>query len=260
MPLVSGFLRIAQTSPRDDRFGESAAQVETEADRMDSIIDDLLDLARLEEQGADLPDERIDVIDIPRRAAERLPSSTCAIASDQHAPLVANGSETQIDRAIFNLLLNALHHARTEVSIQARVIDGHVQVVVDDDGDGVPLEDRERILERFERGDRSRSRSTGGARIGLAITTTIAKRHNGFLTVGEAKDLSGARFILDLGPEASSTPHPKRRPWAGHRTMLGGPYCLRAQGVQSSGEQHLGDSIQCKARFGSGHSFCRRSR
>jgi signal transduction histidine kinase len=57
-----------------------------------------------------------------------------------------------------------------------------------------------------ERGDQSRSRDTGGAGIGLAITTTIAKRHGGILKVSDGADLPGARFILDIGSEASNTP------------------------------------------------------
>lgn len=154
------------------------------------------------------PDEHIDVIAIAGHAADRLPPTTCTISIDQHAPLVANGSESQVERAIFNLLLNAVHHARTEASDSARVIYGQVQVVIDDDGEGVPRDDQERILERLEHGDRSRSRSTAGAGIGLDITTTIAKRPDGFVKANEAKDLSGARFILDLGPEANRTPRP----------------------------------------------------
>jgi len=102
-----------------------------------------------------------------------------------------------VDRAVGNLVNNAVRHARAIVVISAEVLDGELLVHVDDDGPGVPPSDRARIFEPFTRLDAARSRDTGGIGLGLALAVRSAEALGATLRVGEA-ELGGARFTWAL--------------------------------------------------------------
>ncbi|MNS65580.1 Sensor protein RstB [compost metagenome] len=99
-------------------------------------------------------------------------------------------------RALLNLLQNAIRHAgeRVQVGLTSPAPHNYV-LTVDDDGPGVPPADRERIFEPFIRLDESRARGTGGAGLGLAIVSRVARWHNGTAFVAESP-LGGARFVI----------------------------------------------------------------
>jgi signal transduction histidine kinase len=96
-----------------------------------------------------------------------------------------------------NLLDNAERHARSVVEVSVRREGAWAVVGVADDGEGVPVAERERIFERFVRLDAARSRDDGGAGLGLAIARDVAVRHGGTLTVRDAP-AGGALFELRL--------------------------------------------------------------
>ena len=75
--------------------------------------------------------------------------------------------------------------------------DGTVELIVDDDGPGIPAEDRERVFERFTRLDEGRARDAGGLGLGLAMAKTIVERHGGTVEIDDAP-LGGARFVVRL--------------------------------------------------------------
>ena len=89
---------------------------------------------------------------------------------------------------------------RSRVDVSLANIDGVVTLTVDDDGEGVAEEDRERIFERFTRTDSSRSRDTGGVGLGLAVVRATARRHGGDVRC-EAAPTGGARFVVTLPGE-----------------------------------------------------------
>jgi signal transduction histidine kinase len=90
---------------------------------------------------------------------------------------------------------NARAHARSAVRVSLHAGEGAFFVHVDDDGPGIPVEDRERVFEPFVRLDRSRSRDSGGFGMGLAIARQIARWHGGEATASESP-LGGARFSV----------------------------------------------------------------
>jgi signal transduction histidine kinase len=96
-----------------------------------------------------------------------------------------------------NLLDNARRHARHEVHVALGAQDGHVDLVVDDDGPGIAPEDRTRIFDRFTRLDEGRARDAGGTGLGLAMVDKIAERHGGAVHVEDAPS-GGARFAVRL--------------------------------------------------------------
>jgi signal transduction histidine kinase len=122
-----------------------------------------------------------------------------------HAALDVNTSQVsgaQLDvnadqfvRVVRNLLDNAASHATASVDVVLRETETAVELIVSDDGPGVPLEDRERIFERFARVDDARSRDSGGTGLGLAIVREVIAAHGGTITVDEPP---GATFTVVL--------------------------------------------------------------
>jgi signal transduction histidine kinase len=122
-----------------------------------------------------------------------------------HAGRVRGRAE-ELSRLVGHLLDNACRHARERVEVGVRVADAGEQgsgsgqtvlLTVDDDGPGVPAEQREVVFERFGRLEEGRSRDRGGAGLGLAVVRRIAERHGGSVGVGDSP-LGGARFEVRL--------------------------------------------------------------
>jgi signal transduction histidine kinase len=97
--------------------------------------------------------------------------------------------------AMRNLLRNAFKYASQQIRVSAEYIDQAVLIHVDDDGIGIPPEEREHIFSAFTRLDRSRDRSTGGYGLGLAITRRVLELHGGQALAGSSP-LGGARFTI----------------------------------------------------------------
>jgi signal transduction histidine kinase len=94
-------------------------------------------------------------------------------------PVVVEGDQAAIERAVRNLVDNARRHARSTVRVWLEPGPETVEIVVADDGPGIPAEELERVFDRLHRLDPSRSRSHGGAGLGLAIVRGIARSHGG---------------------------------------------------------------------------------
>ena len=105
----------------------------------------------------------------------------------------------RISQVIANLLSNALKYTDEGgmITISVRKKKDNAELVVEDTGIGISKEDRERIFERFYRTDKSRTRKTGGAGIGLSITKAIVQAHGGSVTC-ESEPGTGSRFIVTL--------------------------------------------------------------
>ena len=190
---------VAAVSPDPGKLSQLAGQVSAEADRMEELIADLLDLARFDEGDSAGIEERVELSAVCRAAADRLPPTSAELTIAAAEAVTVRGVELQLERAIFNVLTNAAQHAQRSVQVQVRTAEGRAEIVIDDDGPGIAAEDRERIFDRFVRLDGSRSRATGGSGIGLALVEAITTRHGGTITVTDAPELGGARFVLDLG-------------------------------------------------------------
>ncbi|CUJ48512.1 Sensor protein RstB [Achromobacter xylosoxidans] len=118
----------------------------------------------------------------------------CRVA-DGHPPHVCLHPR-YMSRALLNLVQNAVRYAHGRIDIAlTHSPTGHFELIVDDDGPGIPVADRERIFEPFIRLDESRDRGTGGAGLGLAIVQRVAAGHHGSICVADSP-LGGARFVL----------------------------------------------------------------
>lgn len=191
---------IATVEDPDGVWGSAAEDVVAEADRMERLIADLLELARMEED---------------RRAA----METCDLgalvgsAVNQNPSPGTRGTEMRvecndvqircipglIEELVMNLLHNAERHAASRVAVSAGPTSGQLaMLIVEDDGPGIPVDQREEVFERFVRVGESRDRSTGGSGLGLSLARAIAERHGGSISLDASPGLGGARFTVTL--------------------------------------------------------------
>ncbi len=196
---------VAEVSSDPQKLQELSAKIGGEARRMQALISDLLDLARLDEQRREELLHTVDLRAVCEHAIERVngPDVTVTLAGTPAQPIV--GVESQIERAVFNLVENAVAQADQQVLITLVESAAAVAVVVEDDGPGIPPEDRVRVLDRFVRLDESRQRRTGGSGLGLSLSHAIARRHRGSIDVGDSEHLGGARVTIEL-PLPGTTP------------------------------------------------------
>jgi two-component system, OmpR family, sensor kinase len=178
--------------------GEAARSALRSSQRMRRLVADLLLLARSD--GAQVvAREPCDLAQIVVEAAGELGpvSSAHEISLDVHSATV-EGSRDELHRLTINLLENALRHTPpgTAIRISTRALAGdQSELVVEDDGPGIPEELRSTLFERFVRGAGDRGGSFG---LGLAIVHAVATSHGGSVTVGLTPESGGARFVVRL--------------------------------------------------------------
>jgi signal transduction histidine kinase len=173
-----------------------------EAVEMQRLVDDLLHLARSDAGAAAGTVAPVDVDDLVLREARRL-RERGRVAVDVSGVSAAQtvGHAADLGRMVRNLAENAERHATSTVRFGLAEHDDTVELVVADDGPGIPPEDRDRVFERFTRLDGARAREGGGAGLGLAIVQEIVTRHHGTVAIADAvgsDDGAGARLVVHL--------------------------------------------------------------
>lgn len=200
--LEEALLYTADVDPHET-IGEALAVT----DRLETIINDLLVLARLR-AGGQAAYEPIDFgVLVAKEAAALAGGVQVRVDADRDVHVL--GNRIQLIRVINNLLVNARRHACKRVEVTVRRAEGEAVIAVCDDGAGIAPQDRERAFEPFVRLDDGRRREPGGSGLGLAISRDIAHSHNGTLTMEDSP--RGARFVLrlpltDRRPSAPDTP------------------------------------------------------
>jgi two-component system sensor histidine kinase SenX3 len=198
--LAEALLASADDSETVRRFAE---KVLIEANRLGDMVAELIELSRL--QGAErLPNMTdVDVDTIVSEAISRhkvaAENADIELRTDARSGLRVLGDETLLITALANLVSNAIAYSApgSPVSISRRHRGENIEIAVTDRGIGIPLEDQERVFERFFRGDKARSRATGGSGLGLAIVKHVAANHNGTIGVW-SKPGTGSTFTLSI--------------------------------------------------------------
>ncbi len=180
----------------------NASGVRAEATRLAHIVDDLMDLAKADEAPPPSTETDLDEVVLEEVAAI---ASTLPISIDTNNVGAARliGDRQALARMVRNLVENAGRHATSRVEVSLTNVDGTTTLTVDDDGDGVAEDERQRIFERFTRNDSSRSRDTGGVGLGLAVVRATAQRHGGDVQC-ETSPSGGARFVVTLPGETTT--------------------------------------------------------
>lgn len=196
---------------------ELAMQIEREVDHLAQLVDELLELSRIESGTTKLSLAPVDpaellleVADRMRALAERRDVKLQMTASPKSA-VRALADRSRLGQALVNLTHNAIKFSHTGGDVRISWTDesGHVRFTVSDDGVGIPAIHRNRIFERFYKVDRSRTRDDldedgGSAGLGLAIVRHIAEAHGGSVGV-ESQEGSGSTFWIEV-PAAEPAP------------------------------------------------------
>ena len=180
-----------------------AKKMQAEATRLGNLIQDVIDLSRLQ---SDDPMNRAELLEtdlLIDRAVDEVKTLAGGLGVEiirgEPEESVIVGDRGQLLTALRNLLTNAISYSveNTRVSVTAREIDGIVEISVKDAGVGIPSHDLDRIFERFYRVDPARSRGTGGTGLGLAIVKHVCQNHGGEVTVWSEIG-TGSTFTLRI--------------------------------------------------------------
>lgn len=186
-------------NPNLPEYKETISMARTQIDRLSHVIDILLEMTELQSA------EKNDNISLSELVEEVI-CDLVAVGENRGITLSQNkgeaevtGSDTLIYRAIYNLIENAIKYNKDggEVSVSVEEHNEFAKVIIADTGPGIAKEDWERIFEPFFRVDKSRSRSMGGAGLGLALVKEIAIQHGGDVRVASSSE-NGTKIELSL--------------------------------------------------------------
>ncbi len=217
LTVIRGQLEVLSESAAPT--GEEVRRVErlvlAEVTRIDRLVDDLLVLAQSEQS------EFLQLEELPLRSFLSELWQTTTLLAERHFEISAIPSGTlladpdRVAQALRNLPTNAIKHTGAPGGLVRLALEpmtaGRLRFVIEDDGPGIPADERERIFDRFHRTDPARDRASGGAGLGLAIVQAIARAHGGRVAAGEAV-AGGARLVLVL---PGFVPRPEAPPAAG---------------------------------------------
>ena len=186
-----------------------ANNLQRESNRLASLVQDIIQLSRLQSAETVASADKIDLSGLVAEAVER----NHFLAENKHIRLRVNaprgqlvfGDHEMLSTAVKNLIENAILYSEegSQVGVGLRTVNGVAEISVADNGVGIPLEEQSRVFERFYRVDTSRSRQTGGTGLGLSIVKHVAMNHRGEVRVFSQPGL-GSTFTLRL-PVADNT-------------------------------------------------------
>jgi two-component system sensor histidine kinase SenX3 len=223
---------VDDVADEPDQVRHFASRMITESGRLTGLVQDIIDLSRLQEPDALVDPVVVDVDDVVADAVDRVrveaESRQVANRTGGTAGLRLYGDQGMLTTAVRNLLDNAVRYspAGSTASVGVSRQDGLIRIAVVDQGQGIPPDAQERVFERFYRGDFARSRETGGSGLGLSIVKHVAADHGGRAELWST-DGRGSTFTLVL-PEA-------HEPGAGRSTDEDDP---GADGVDTESELH----------------------
>lgn len=190
-------LELLDAKARDPELSRRIAAMEGDLSELNNLVKELLDMSKLDSTRT-LQGAPVELEALLRDCCATLPPSPQQVACELASGLGTVEADARLlARAVGNLLRNAQKYAQERIVLSARRTPDGVEIAVDDDGPGIPAEERERIFDPFYRLDRSRDRATGGFGLGLSIAHKAVALHGGTLRV-ESSPLGGARFVLRL--------------------------------------------------------------
>ncbi|ATW84899.1 two-component sensor histidine kinase [Moraxella osloensis] len=189
---------LADTDDYDDRMSQRD-YIDQDIESLNGLIDEILTYAKLEEGSPKMDWEDVDLQELVSQIARE----TNALGKPVNVKIgkVQKGAFAQADRrylhrVLQNLAGNATRYAESTIIISAGLEKNEAFISVEDDGQGIPEKDREKVFIPFARLDDSRTRASGGYGLGLSIVSRIAFWFNGRMSVDESPTLGGARFIM----------------------------------------------------------------
>ena len=211
LTVISGYLEtLAQDTEVDPALAGPLQEMRRQAQRMTSIVQDLIELSRLESSDSNAARQPIDVAALMAQLRQDVlarPQHPAQVQTRADSKAMLLGEDIQIHSAFSNLVENAAKYTPEDGSVQIRwwtdEKGGHFSVT--DTGIGIASEHIPRLTERFYRVDAGRSRSTGGSGLGLAIVKHVLQRHGAQLSI-ESQEGRGSKFTCDFPRERLQTP------------------------------------------------------
>lgn len=174
--------------------------IDKDIEALNTLIDEIMTYAKLEQGMPSLDIQNIAIADVLEQVAKETEALKTQKEIQLIAPpmdIVADAERRYLHRVVQNLVGNAVRHCDQKVRISGGLNEqGKAYVCIEDDGPGIPEEDRERVFEAFTRLDDSRTRASGGYGLGLSIVSRIAFWFGGEMQVDRSPDLGGARFMM----------------------------------------------------------------
>ena len=190
-------LELLGAKANDPALRKRIAAMEGDLSELNTLVNELLGMARLD-SGQALQREAVDLAGLLESAGAALPPGDAVLEIDCAPDAgTVEADPRLLGRALSNLLRNAQKYAGGTIRLAARREGARVTITVEDDGPGIPDEERERIFEPFYRLDRSRDRATGGFGLGLSIVRKAVLLHGGSVQA-ERSAMGGARFVVSL--------------------------------------------------------------
>lgn len=194
---------VLTASEEPDQVRHFAERMQLEAVRLASLVQDIIDLSRLQGDDPLVRAEVVEVDEVIDRAVDEV--RTLALSHrvefllGEPSGACIFGDRGQLQTAVRNLLSNAIAYSPsdTRVAVEARGSGSIIEIMVKDQGIGIPANDLDRVFERFYRVDQARSRTTGGTGLGLAIVKHVCQNHGGECRVWSEVGV-GSTFTLRL--------------------------------------------------------------
>lgn len=189
-------LELLRSAAANPALEARIAAMEGDVAELNGLVNELLSMTRLDSHQA-LQPAPFALDGALQRCLDALPPGPCTLDADWPAGLgQVTADQRLLERAVGNLLRNAQKYGEREIRLSARR-GAAIEIIVDDDGPGIPEAERGRVFEPFYRLDRSRDRATGGFGLGLSIASKAIALHGGTIRV-EDSPLKGARFVITL--------------------------------------------------------------
>ena len=190
-------LEVARAHPRDADWDETSDGVLADLERLSRLVDDLLLLARLDDDRRPARSSGpVDLHALAAATAARQAGRVDVRLVGSQDPVLTHADEDAVVRVVENLLSNAERYARSCVTVGVRPGGRWAILTVSDDGPGIPAADRTRVFERFARLDASRSQDSGGSGLGLAIVRQLVQSSGGSVHLEDGEP--GLRAVVRL--------------------------------------------------------------
>lgn len=184
-----------------------------DVEELNVMVDEILTYNRLDKTGVKLHLKQLSLERISQNVINNLYTLPKFVEvdlivenEDKVSKILAD--EKYIQRAIHNLVTNANRYAKSKIIIRLTYLDNLVEIRVEDDGIGIPEQDRENVFSPFVRLDNSRNRSSGGYGLGLSIVNKVVIWHKAKVSVGESETLGGASFKIEIAKDLSKIQNP----------------------------------------------------
>ncbi|CAH6840109.1 Sensory histidine kinase in two-component regulatory system with RstA [Vibrio chagasii] len=189
---------MLKDTPLSEEQEKTIESIVEDTEEMEKMVDELLYYAKLDSTELESLQQPLEIKDFLEHATTRWSKET-ALSIDLYLPeheqsIVAD--ETLLNRALDNLVRNAMKFARTQISIEVTKHQEQLQIAVHDDGDGVAEEHRAHLFDPFYVGDKARNKAKSGHGLGLSIVHKICAQHHATVQIAQSPSLKGAVFTI----------------------------------------------------------------